>query len=157
MVSRSLLGCVLAVFFAASAPVAGEPQNGVAVKVDGADVPGVIGYRIEFSRQPLPKTDSRRLDLAYSPNERRLVLTLNQKGLKGLQELLNQTTDGGTPPPRVVTVTARNETDEVLVSWEITGAVPTTLSQAAAGPVNEITATLEFLFDRMRLVEASAK
>ncbi len=56
-----------------------------------------------------------------------------------------------------MTVTVKNETDEVLVTWEITGALPTTLSQAAAGPVNEITATLEFLFDRMRLVEASGK
>jgi hypothetical protein len=157
MVYKRLLGSLVAGLLCASALAAAEVQNGVTVKVDGLDVPGVIGYRIEFNRLPLPKTDSRRLDLAYSPNERRLVLTVTQKGLKGLQEWLNLATDGGTPTTRVVTVTARNETDEVLVSWEILGAVPTTLSQAAAGPVNEITATLEFLFDRMRLVEASGK
>jgi hypothetical protein len=157
MVFKTLLGSLLAGLLAACALAAGEPQSNVTVKVDGLEVPGVIGYRIEFSRQPLPKTDSRRLDLAYSPNERRLILTVTQKGLKGLQEWLNLTTDGGAPVARVVTLTARNETDEVLVSWEITGALPTALSQAAAGTLNEITATLEFLFDRMRLLEASSK
>ena len=123
MVSKTLLGRFLAGLLAASL-FAAEPANNVTVKVDGADVPGVIGYRIEFNRQPLPKADSRRLDLAYSPNERRLILTVSQKGLKGLQDWLNLATDGGTPTSRVVTVTVRNETDEIVVSWELRGPSP---------------------------------
>jgi hypothetical protein len=157
MLSRRLLGSLLGSLLAASALAAAQQQSNVTVKVDGVDVDGVIGYRIEFNRQTIPKTDSRRLDLAYSPNERRLILTVTQKGLKGLQEWLNLTTDGGIPTAKVVTLTARSETDEVLVAWELSGVTPTSLSQAAAAPTNEITATLEFVFDRMRIVEASGK
>jgi len=158
MLSRRLLGSLFCGALALPALAATQPPpNNLIVKVDGVEVPGVVGYSIQFSRQPIPKTDSRRLDLSYSPDERRLILTVNQNGLKALQDWLNLSTDGGTPTARVVTLTARNLSEEVLVTWEVSGVMPWTLSQATAGQITDITATLEFLFDRMRLVDASAK
>ncbi len=153
MLSRRLLGGLLGALLAAAA-AAQEPIDSVTIAVDGVAVDGVIGYRIEFNRQPLPRTDSRRLDTAYSPDVRKLVLSVTQQGLYRLQEWINAATEGGTPAPRTVTVSTKNAKAEVLTRWELSGVVPTTLSSAAAGEVNQVTATIEFLFEKMRLVEA---
>lgn len=157
MLSRRLLGSFFGVLLAAAALGAVDPRNSVTVTVDGADVGGVVGYRVEFNRQDVSRTDSRRLGLAYSPDQRKLVLTLSQKGLNRLQDWINSAMDGGSPAPKTVTVTVKDEKDEVLVRWELSGVLPTTLSSAAAGTVSEVTATLEFVFDRMRILEASGK
>lgn len=154
---RRLPGPLFGFLLAAAALEAADPHNSVTLTVDGADVPGVVGYRLEFNRQEVSRADSRRLGLAYSPDQRKLVLTVTQKGLNRLQDWINSASDTGTPAPKTVTVTVKDEKDEVLVRWEISGVLPTTLSSAAAGTVSEVTATLEFVFDRMRLVEASGK
>jgi hypothetical protein len=156
MLSRRLLGSLLFGLVAAAAAADEEPVTSLTVSVDGVNVSGVIGYRIEFNRQPVPRLDSRRLDLSYSPDVRKLVLSVTQQGLYSLQEWINSSTDGATPPSKVVTVIARNAKNEVLTRWELTGVVFTTLSTSAAGEVNQVSATLEFLFDRMRLAEAPA-
>jgi hypothetical protein len=144
-------------FFAAAAPAADEPATNVRLSADGVNVGGVLGYRIEFSRQAVLRTDSRRLGLAYSPDDRKLQLTVNQTGLAQLQDWLNTVTDGGTPGTRTVVVTALDVKQKVLVRWQLNGVVPTTVSQAAGGEFNDVTATLEFLFDTMRLLEANAE
>ena len=125
--------------------------------VDGADVDGVVGYQIAFARTPMPRSDSRRLDRAYSPDERRLVLTLTEKGLNRLQDWLNSATDDGTPAGKSVTIVAKDNQGELLARWEFTGVNPVTFSSSAAGNVNQVDSTVEFAFDRMRLVEARAK
>ncbi len=125
--------------------------------VDGVAVDGVVGYRIEFVRNPLTRDDNRRLDLAYSPDQRRLVLTVTQKGLNRLQDWLNGATDTGTPVSKTVTIVARDNREELLARWELTAVVPSTFSSAAAGNINEVDSTVEFLFDRLRLVEARGK
>jgi hypothetical protein len=125
--------------------------------VDGTEVDGVVGYRISFARSPVPRSDSRRLDRAYSPDERRLVLTLTEKGLNRLQDWLNDATDDGTPAGKNVTIIARDNQSELLARWEFTGVSPVTFSSAAAGNVNQVDSTVEFSFDRMRLVEARAR
>ena len=125
--------------------------------VDGTEVDGVVGYRISFARSPVPRSDSRRLDRAYSPDERRLVLTLTEKGLNRLQDWLNDATDDGTPAGKNVTIIARDNQSELLARWEFTGVNPVTFSSAAAGNVNQVDSTVEFAFDRMRLVEARAR
>ena len=125
--------------------------------VDGTEVDGVVGYQIAFARTPMPRSDSRRLDRAYSPDERRLVLTLTEKGLNRLQDWLNDATDDGTPAGKNVTIIARDNQSELLARWEFTGASPVTFSSAAAGNVNQVDSTVEFSFDRMRLVEARAR
>jgi hypothetical protein len=125
--------------------------------VDGTEVDGVVGYRISFARSPVPRSDSRRLDRAYSPDERRLVLTLTEKGLNRLQDWLNDATDDGTPSGKNVTIIARDNQSELLARWEFTGVNPVTFSSAAAGNVNQVDSTVEFAFDRMRLVEARGR
>lgn len=125
--------------------------------VDGVEVEGVVGYRISFARVPMPRSDSRRLDRAYAPDERLLVLTLTEKGLNRLQDWLNDATDDGTPAGKNVTIIARDNQNELLARWEFTGVNPVTFSSAAAGNVNQVDSTVEFAFDRMRLVEARAR
>jgi hypothetical protein len=127
------------------------------LSVDGADVDGVVGYQIAFARTPMPRSDSRRLDRAYSPDERRLVLTVTEKGLNRLQDWLNAATDDGTPAGKSVAIVAKDNQGELLARWEFTGVSPVTFSSAAAGNVNQVDSTVEFSFDRMRLVEARAK
>ena len=125
--------------------------------VDGTEVDGVVGYRISFARSPVSRSDSRRLDRAYSPDERRLVLTLTEKGLNRLQEWLNDATDDGTPAGKNVTIIARDNQNELLARWEFTGVNPVTFSSAGAGNINQVDSTVEFAFDRMRLVEARGR
>jgi hypothetical protein len=125
--------------------------------VDGAEVDGVVGYRIAFARLPVSRTDSRRLDVSYSPDQRTLIITVTQKGLNRLQDWLNGATDTATPATKTVTIEARDNQDSVLARWELTGVIPSTFSSAAAGNINEIDSTVEFVFDRLRLVQASGK
>src|SRR5262249_41213259 len=122
--------------FAAVLPADDSLKSNVRLTADGVNVDGVIGYRIEFSRQAVLRTDSRRLGLAYSPDDRKLQLTVNQNGLNHLQEWLNTVTDGGTPGTRTIIVTAFDAKDKVLVRWQLNGVVPTTVSQAAGGEFN---------------------
>jgi hypothetical protein len=146
---------LLSAFARASGP---DPrERNFRLLVDGTEVDGVVGYRISFARSPVPRSDSRRLDRAYSPDERRLVLTLTEKGLNRLQDWLNDATDDGAPAGKNVTIIARDNQSELLARWEFTGVNPVTFSSAAAGNVNQVDSTVEFAFDRMRLVEARGR
>ena len=125
--------------------------------VDGVEIDGVVGYRISFARVPVPRSDSRRLDRAYSPDERRLVLMLTEKGLSRLQDWLNDATDTGSPVAKNVTIIVRDNREELLARWELTGVTPVTFSSAGAGNINQLDSTVELAFDRMRLVEARGR
>ena len=125
--------------------------------VDGVEIDGVVGYRISFARVPVPRSDSRRLDRAYAPDERRLVLTVTEKGLSRLQDWLNDATDDGTPAGKNVTILARDNQNEPLARWDFTGVTPVTFSSAGAGNINQVDSTVELAFDRMRLVEARGR
>ena len=150
-----LLACVTAFPLRAAGP---DPrERNFKFFVDGAEIAGVVGYRIAFARSPVSRTDSRRLDLAYSPDQRQLIITVTQKGLNRLQDWLNGATDTATPATKTVTIEARDNQDSLLASWELTGVTPSTFSSAAAGNINEIDSTVEFVFDRLRLVQASGK
>jgi hypothetical protein len=125
--------------------------------IDGVEIDGVVGYRISFARVPSPRSDSRRLDRSYSPDERRLVFTVTEKGLNRLQEWLNEATEDGVPTGKNVTIIARDNENELLARWDFTGVNPVTFSSAAAGNVNQVDSTVEFAFDKMRLVEARGR
>jgi hypothetical protein len=125
--------------------------------VDGVQIDGVVGYRIDFIRNPVTRDDQRRLGVAYAPDQRRLVITVTQKGLNRLQDWLNSATDTESPAAKTVQIQALNNKSELLVRWELTSVMPGTLSSAAAGNINEIDSTIEFVFDRLRIVEASGK
>jgi len=157
MRARRLSAFLLGGLLAAAAARAADVRSTLTVLVDGAAVDGVLGYRIEFNRQPLTLTDTRRLGLAYSPDQRRLILTVTQRGLNRLQDWLNSATDTQAPTGKAVTVIAKDESDTVLARWELANVVPTTVSSAAAGAVAEVDTTIEFLYDRLRLAEASSK
>src|SRR5215471_18699703 len=141
--ARRLSALVLGGLLAAAAARAADVRSTLTVLVDGVAVDGVLGYRIEFNRQPLTLTDVRRLGLAYSPDQRRLVLTVSQKGLNRLQDWLNSATDTQAPASKAVTVIAKDESDTVLARWELVNVIPTTLSSAAAGTVAEVDTTIE--------------
>jgi hypothetical protein len=150
----------LALLFAAVAVAAPGPdprERNFRLLVDGVEIDGVVGYRISFARVPVSRSDGRRLDRAYSPDERRLVVTVTEKGLNRLQGWLNDATDDGTPAGKGVTIIARDNREEVLARWELTGVTPVTFSSAGAGNINQVDATVEFAFDRMRLVEARGR
>jgi hypothetical protein len=154
----SAVSVVLALSLAAAASAEVDPrERNFQILVDGAAMSGVVGYSIEYTRNPLSRDDQRRLGVAYSPDQRRLVLTVTQKGLNQLQDWLNSATDTAAPAPKTVTVIAKDNQDTVLARWELTSVVPQTFSSRAAGTITEIDSTVEFLFDRLRLVQASGK
>jgi hypothetical protein len=151
----AVLGCLIAAGLWAAGP---DPrERNFKFFVDGVEIDGVVGYRIAFARLPVSRTDSRRLDLSYSPDQRVLSLTVTQKGLNRLQDWLNSATDTQAPPAKTVTIEAHDNQDTLLAKWELTGVAPSTFSSAAAGNINEVDSTLEFLFDRLRLVQAYGK
>jgi len=150
-----LLGCVTAVPLRAAGP---DPrERNFKFFVDGVQIDGVVGYRIDFARNPVTRTDSRNLNLSYSPDQRLLTLTVTQKGLNRLQDWLNGATDTQTPVTKTITIEADDNQDSLLAKWELTAVTPSTFSSAAAGNINEVDSTLEFVFDRLRLVQANGK
>jgi hypothetical protein len=156
MTGLLLLLCLLA---PAGARAAGpDPrENNFRFFVDGTQIDGVVGYRIEFVRLPVSREDPRRLGLAYSPDQRRLVITVTQKGLNRLQDWLNSATDTATPAGKSVQIEALDNQSNILAKWELTAVMPSTFSSAASGNISEIDSTIEFVFDRLRLVEARGK
>lgn len=155
--SRSLL-VLLALVSAsmASAQVGPDPrERSFQFFVDGVQVAGVVGYRIEFNHDPVTRTDSRRLDTAYSPDQRRLAITLTQKGLNRLQDWINSATNTGTPISKSVALVARDNQDNVLARWELTNVQPATFSSLGVGVLTEVDATVEFTYSTLSLVQAS--
>lgn len=122
--------------------------------VDGVLTVGVIGYKLDFNHDPLLRSDARRLDVAFSPDVRRLSITVTQKGLNRLQVWLNSATLTGNPPSKSVALVVRMGDGTILARWELTGVIPATFISTATGPVTEITATVEFIYDTLNLVQA---
>ena len=155
IVFAALVGCLTAAFLGAAGP---DPrERNFKFFVDGVETDGIVGYRIAFSRLPVSRTDSRQLNLAYSPDQRQLIITVTQKGLNRLQDWLNGATDTGSPVSKTVAIEARDNQDTLLARWELFGVTPSTFSSAAAGNISEIDSTVEFVFDRLRLVQANGK
>ena len=152
---------LLAVFAVLAAPAlfaqtGPDPrEQSFQVFIDGVVTPGVIGYRIEFNHDPVTRTDSRRLDTAYSPDQRRLVLSVTQKGLNRLQDWINSATDTGTPLSKGVAVVARDQQQNILARWELTNVQPATISSSAQGQISEVTATVEFTYSTLKQTQAA--
>src|SRR5262249_50326854 len=125
--------------------------------VDGVHISGVIGYRIEFARNPVSLDDQRRLGVAYAPDQRRLVITVTQKGLNRLQDWLNSATDTANPAAKSIEVHALDNQSSVLARWRLTNVMPSTFSSAAAGNISEVDSTIEFVFGGLTLLEARGK
>jgi len=150
-----LLACTAAVPLRAASP---DPrEKSFKFFVDGVQIDGVVGYKIAFAQNPASRTDSRRLDLSYSPDQRLLSVTVTQKGLSHLQDWLNSATDTQAPVTKTVTIEADDNEGNLLAKWALTGVTPSTFSSAGAGTLNEVDSTLEFIFDRLRLLQANPK
>ncbi len=140
---------------ALSAQVGGDPrENSFQFLVDGALIQGVIGYRIEFNHDPQLRTDSRQLNTAYSPDQRRLAVSVTQKGLNRLMGWLNDATANDNPVSKNVAIVARDNQLVPLARWELTNVQPATFSSAGAGTLTEVTATIEFSYSTLTLVQA---
>jgi hypothetical protein len=151
----SLAAYLCAAWASAQAP---DPrENNFRFFVDGVQIAGVVGYRIEFTRTPINLDDQRRLGVAYSPTQKLLTITVTQKGLNRLLDWINSATDVGAPTAKAVSIQALDTKSNLLVRWELTGVIPSTLNSAAQGMINEVDATIEFLFDRLRLAEANGQ
>jgi hypothetical protein len=124
--------------------------------VDGVLTVGVIGYQVNFNHSTVSRADSRRLDTAFSPDQRTLALSVTQKGLNRLQDWLNGATSTGTPVAKNVALVVRTADGTVLVRWEFTGVTPTTVASQGNGPQSEVGATVSFLFETMNQVQAKA-
>lgn len=124
--------------------------------VDGVVTAGVVGVRIEYNHDPLSRTDSRQLNTLYSPDNRRLAITVTQKGLNRLQDWLNAATDTGTPIAKSVAVVVKDNVGAILARWELTNVQPATVSSVTAGVVTEVDATIEFSYSTLRLTQAKA-
>ena len=129
-------------------------ENSFQFFVDGVVTQGVIGYRIEFNHDPQTRTDSRQLNTAYSPDQRRLAVTVTQKGLNRLQGWLNDATANDNPVSKSVAIVARDAQNVVLARWELTNVQPATISSAGAGTLTEVTATIEFSYNTLTLTQA---
>ncbi len=138
-----------------SAQTGGDPrENSFQFFVDGVLIPGVIGYRIEFNHDPQLKTDSRQLNTAYSPDQRRLAVTVTQKGLNRLMGWLNDATANDNPVSKSASIVARDNQFVNLARWELTNVQPATFSSAGAGNLTEVTATIEFSYSTLTLIQA---
>ncbi len=148
---------VLALLAALSLPAQTGPdprENSFQFFVDGVVTVGVIGYRIEFNHDPVARTDSRRLDTAYSPDQRRFVITVTQKGLNRLTDWINSATNTGTPTTKNVAIVTKDNQQNVLARWDLTGVTPATFSSSGAGVLTEVDATIEFAYQTLTLSQA---
>jgi hypothetical protein len=156
--SRWRMACLaLGLSFASALPAQTGPdprENSFQFYVDGVLTAGVVGYRIEFNHDPLTRSDSRRLDTAYSPDNRRFVITVTQKGLNRLQDWINSATGGGDPLTKAVAIVARDNQQNVLARWELTQVTPATFSSSGSGVLTEVDATIEFAYATLTLVQA---
>ena len=117
-------------------------------------IQGVIGYRIEFNHDPQSRTDSRQLNTLYSPDNRRLAITVTQKGLNRLQGWLNDATANNNPVSKSVAIVARDNQNVILARWELTNVQPATFSSAGAGQLTEVDSTIEFSYSTLLLTQA---
>lgn len=140
---------------ALSAQVGPDPrENSFQFIVDGAVTAGVIGYRIEYNHDPQARSDSRQLNQAYSPDQRRLAVTVTQKGLNRLMAWLNEATANNNPISKAVAIVARDNQQAILARWDLTNVQPATLSSSGQGALTEITATIEFSYSTLTLTQA---
>ena len=124
--------------------------------VDGVLTAGVVGYQINFNHNTVTRSDSRRLDTAYSPDQRILTISVTQKGLNRLQDWLNGATSTATPATKNVSLVVRTADGTILVRWELTGVTPVNLSSSGSGVLTQATADVQFWFETLTQVQAKA-
>ena len=146
-----------ALLFVAAALLAQTPdprQASYQFYVDGNLTVGVIGAQITFNHSTVARNDARQLDTAFSPDQRYLALSVTQQGLNRLQDILNSASATGAPSSHALGLQILGAGNAVLVRWDFTNAVPTTINMTSTGAVTEVDATVTFLFDTMTQSQA---
>ena len=62
--------------------------------------------------------------------------------------------DTATPITKNVSIVTRDNQQNVLARWELTGVTPATFSSSGAGILTEVDATVEFAYQTLTLVQA---
>jgi hypothetical protein len=151
----SVLGFLL-LATAASAQTGPDPrENSFQFFVDGQLTAGVIGFRVEFNHDPQTNSTARKLNTQYSPDNRRFVITVTQKGLNRLQDWINSATGAGPLLTKQVYIIVKDNNGTVLVRWDLTDVTPATLSSSATGIVTEVDATIEFAYATLTQSQAN--
>jgi hypothetical protein len=117
--------------------------------VDGNLTVGVIGAQITFNHSTVARNDARQIDTAFMPDQRYLALSVTQQGLNRLQDILNSASSTGAPSSHALALQILGAGNAVLVRWDFTNAVPTTIDMNSQGAVTEVDATVTFLWDTM--------
>lgn len=153
---RTLLALLaLALPAVVSAQTGPDPrENSFQFLVDGTQIAGVIGYQVAFNHDPMTKSDSRQLNTLYSPDNRRLSITVTQKGLNRLQDWLNAATNADNPISKSVAIVTKDNVGNILVRWELTNVQPATISSVGAGVLTEVQATIEFSYSTLNQTQA---
>ncbi len=151
---RSLL--VAALLLPAAGLRAQSSEQSFQFFVDGVLTAGVVGYQINFNHNTVTRSDSRRLDTAYSPDQRIFTISVTQKGLNRLQDWLNGATSTGTPATKNVSLVARTADGTILTRWELTGVTPVNVSSSGSGALTQVDATVQFWFETLTLIQAKA-
>ena len=151
---RSLL--VAALLLPAAGLRAQSSEQSFQFFVDGVLTAGVVGYQINFNHNTVTRSDSRRLDTAYSPDQRIFTISVTQKGLNRLQDWLNGATGTGTPATKNVSLVARTADGTILTRWELTGVTPVNVSSSGSGALTQVDATVQFWFETLTLIQAKA-
>jgi len=151
---RSLLAVVLSLAATSLFAQTDPREQSYQFFVDGVLTAGVIGYQVNFNHSTVSRTDSRHLDTAFSADQRLVTVTVTQKGLNRLQDVMNSATSTGAPGSHSLALVVRQVDTTVLARWEFTNAFPTTVVSQASGAVTEADANVSFLFDTMTLTQA---
>lgn len=151
---RSLL--VAALLLPAAGLRAQSSEQSFQFFVDGVLTAGVVGYQINFNHNTVTRSDSRRLDTAFSPDQRIFTISVTQKGLNRLQDWLNGATSTGTPATKNVSLVARTADGTILTRWELTGVTPVNVSSSGSGALTQVDATVQFWFETLTLIQAKA-
>ena len=147
---RAPLAAAALLFAAAALPAQTDPrQASYQFFVDGNLTVGIIGAQITFNHSTVARNDARQIDTAFMPDQRYLALSVSQQGLNRLQDILNSASSTGAPSSHALALQVLGAGNAVLVRWDFTNAVPTTIGMNSQGAVTEVDATVTFLFDTM--------
>jgi hypothetical protein len=131
-------------------------RRSCALRADGtgsarAELPDLHRRRADARDHRLPHRVQPR---SRPADQRRLALSVTQKGLNRLQDWINSATDTGTPIVKSVAVVARDQQQNVLARWEFTEVQPATLASTGQGQLTEVTATIEFSYSTFKQTQA---
>ncbi len=144
----------LAIAAGAAAQTSNPNPKNFKLLLDGAEIPGVAGFAVDFERDP---------SIAYSPRRiaapaaaPRLTLVATPKGLNAIQSWLNDAGNGNNPAARTVEIQTLDNEGTVLIDWRLDSVEPIAVNATSSGTGNSPTVAILFAFEKLTLIRASA-